>query len=231
VLTILLSVVGMSVFIFSLASSTQGAEGKPGWKAKWEKTVQAAKREGQINLYGDQEINHPAILEVFKKNYPDIKIVTVSGHAEIIQRIVAERRARKYLVDVTSGGPGQNRTAYLANFLQPIRPHLMLPEVTDTTAWYGGQHFFPDPENKHIFLYEGTPGSASIAYNTKKLSNLDQIRSYWDVLDAKWRGNIGFFSYGRGMGALRRVALRTYALLNSFRARAKGSGLNLSVSR
>jgi len=37
-----------------------------------------------------------------------------------------------------------------------------------------------------------------VAYNTKKLTNFDEIRSYWDILDPKWRGNIGFFSYGRG---------------------------------
>jgi len=192
------AIVGLWVFIFSLVSPIQAQQTGSSWKAKWDKTLQAAKKEGQINIYGGEEINHPVILEVFSKRYPDIKIVTVSGHSEVIQRVVAERRARKYLVDVYSLGPGSVRTAYLANFLQPIRPVLILPEVTDTSGWYGGQHFYGDPKKQYIFLYEGTPASSSVAYNTNKLTNLDEVRSYWDILNTKWRGNIGFFSYGSG---------------------------------
>ena len=191
------AVVGLWVFIFSLVSSSNAQQDKSSWKVKWEKTLQAAKKEGQINIYGGEEINHPGILQVFSKRYPEIKIVTVSGHSEVIQRVVAERRARKYLVDVYSLGPGSVRTAYMANFLQPVRPLLLLPEVTDTSAWYGGQHFYRDPEQQYIFLYEGTPASSSVAYNTQKLTNFNEIRSYWDILDPKWRGNIGFYSYGR----------------------------------
>lgn len=192
------AVVGLWVFIFSLVSSSNAQQDKSSWKVKWEKTLQAAKKEGQINIYGGEEINHPGILQVFSKRYPEIKIVTVSGHSEVIQRVVAERRARKYLVDVYSLGPGSVRTAYMANFLQPVRPLLLLPEVTDPSAWYGGQHFYRDPEQQYIFLYEGTPASSSVAYNTQKLTNFNEIRSYWDILDPKWRGNIGFYSYGSG---------------------------------
>ena len=190
--------IGQLVFLLHLVSPIQAQQTGSSWKTKWDKTLQAAKKEGQINIYGGEEINHPVILEGFSKRYPDIKIVTVSGHSEVIQRVVAERRARKYLVDVYSLGPGSVRTAYMAKFLQPIRPVLILPEVTDTSGWYGGQHFYGDPEQQYIFLYEGTPASSSMAYNTKKLTNLDEIRSYWDILNPKWRGNIGFFSYGSG---------------------------------
>jgi len=194
----ILWVIGQLVFLFHLVSPIQAQPTGSSWKAKWDKTLQAAKKEGQINIYGGEEINHPVILAGFSKRFPDIKIVTVMGHSEVIQRVVAERRARKYLVDVYSLGPGSVRTAYLADFLQPIRPVLMLPEVTDASGWYSGKHLYPDPEQQYIFLYEGTPASSSVAYNTKKLTNLDEIRSYWDILDPKWRGNIGFFSYGRG---------------------------------
>jgi len=194
----ILWVIGQLVFLHHLVSPIQAQQTGSSWKAKWDKTLQAANKEGQINIYGGEEINHPVILEAFSKRYPDIKILTVSGHSEVIQRVVAERRARKYLVDVYSLGPGSVRTAYLANFLQPIRPVLILPEVTDTSGWYGGQHFYGDPKKQYIFLYEGTPASSSVAYNTNKLTNLDEVRSYWDILNTKWRGNIGFFSYGSG---------------------------------
>jgi len=188
------TIVGIWVFIFSIVSPSGAQQDKSSRKAKWEKTLQAAKKEGTVTVYGGAEITHPEILKVFKKRYPDIKVVTVSGHSEVIQRIVAERRARKYLADVFSYGPNAARTAYLANFLQPLAPHLMLPDVNDMTAWYRGQHFYRDPQNKYIFLYEGTPGSSSMAYNTNKLTDLSGIRSYWDILDPKWRGEIGFLA-------------------------------------
>lgn len=186
-----LSIVGTLAFVLFFASVGQG-------QSKWDKTLAAAKKEGRVTIYGGEEITHPAILAAFKKRYPDIKVVTASGHSEIIQRVVAERRAGKFLVDLYSLGPGSVRTAYLANILQPIRPTLMLPDVIDQSKWYGGKHFYGDPEKKYIFVYEGTPASSSIAYNTKKLTDLSQIGSYWDVLKPHWRGNIGFYSYGRG---------------------------------
>ncbi len=192
------AIIGPWVFIFLLAAPGSAQPDKSSWKAQWGRTLEGAKKEGRVTVYGGAEITHPQILNVFKKRHPGIKVVTVSGHSEVIQRIIAERRARKYLADIFSYGPNAARTAYLANFLQPIAPHLILPDVTDTSNWYRGQHFYRDPEKKYIFLYEGTPGSASMAYNTKKLTDLKEIRSYWDILDPKWRGKIGFFSYGSG---------------------------------
>ncbi len=167
-------------------------------QSKWDQTVAAAKKEGRITIYGGEEITHPAILAAFNKRYPDIKVITASGHSEIIQRVIAERRASKFLVDLYSLGPGSVRTAYLANILQPIRPTLMLPEVLDTSNWYGGKHVYGDPKNKYIFVYEGTPASTSMTYNSKKLTDFSEISSYWDVLKPRWRGKIGFYSYGRG---------------------------------
>ncbi len=205
----ILWVVGALVFLFNPISTTQAQQDKSSRKAQWEKTLQAAKKEGTVTVYGGAEITHPEILKVFKKRYPDIKVVTVSGHSEVIQRIVAERRARKYLADIFSYGPNAARTAYLANFLQPLAPHLMLPEVNDMTAWYRGQHFYRDPQNKYIFLYEGTPGTSSMAYNTNKLTDLSGIQSYWDILNPKWRGKIGFFSYGGG-GSMPTLMLTLY---------------------
>ena len=192
------AIVGFWVVIFSLVAPGDAQQDKSFLKAKWQNTLDGAKKEGTVTIYGGAEITHPQILNAFKKRYPFIKVITVSGHSEVIQRIIAERRARKYLADVFSLGPATLRVAYIANFLQPIAPHLMLPDVTDTSNWYRGQHFYRDPEKKHIFLYEGTPGSASMAYNTKKFTNLKEIKSYWDILDPKWRGKIGFFSYGSG---------------------------------
>ena len=183
--------------IFLLANTLLAASDSSDWRLRWEKTVGAAKKEGQVSLYGGEEITHPEIIGEFRREYPEIKVVTVSGHSEIIQRIVAERRAEKYLVDLFAYGPGSARTAYLAGFLDPIPPALILPEVTDLSKWYGGKHHYGDNEGKYIFIYEGTPNSPSVGYNIKEV-NPSQLSSIWDILMPKWVGKIGYFSYGEG---------------------------------
>jgi ABC-type glycerol-3-phosphate transport system substrate-binding protein len=76
------------------------AHAQSDWKKEWEKTIEAAKKEGQVNVYiGGWE----AVLEsgAFQKAYPEIKVTWVGGRAgEIAKRILAERRAGKFLADV-----------------------------------------------------------------------------------------------------------------------------------
>ena len=174
----ILALAGTLTFTLFLSSTVQAQD--TGWKAKWEKIVEAANKEGQVNTWGLPDITHPAIIQAFNKRYPKIKVVTVSGHTGEFNRLTAERRARKYLADVYASGPAIVRQAYINGFLEPLRPHLILPDVTDQSKWYGGKHIWGDPENKFLFLYEGTPASASMAYNTKKMPKL-AIKSYWDV--------------------------------------------------
>jgi len=182
---------------WSFASNTFAASDGDEWRIRWEQTVSAAKREGQLSIYGGEEITHPEIIGEFHKEFPAIKVVTVSGHSEIIQRIEAERRAERYLVDLFAYGPNAARTAYLSKFLDPIPPALILPEVTDPSKWYGGKHHYGDSEGKYVFIYEGTPNSPSLAYNTKEV-NPAQFTSIWDILNPKWVGKIGYFTYGEG---------------------------------
>lgn len=182
---------------WSLNASAFAASDGGEWRARWEQTVVAAKKEGQLSLYGGEEITHPEIIGEFRKEFPEIKIVTVSGHQEVIQRVIAERRADKFLVDLFAYGPNAGRTAYLLKFLEPMPPALILPEVTDLSKWYGGKHHYGDAEGKHIFIFEGTPNSPSLAYNTKEV-NSSQFTSVWDILNPRWVGKIGHYTYGDG---------------------------------
>lgn len=184
------------LLVLLLAHAPLGAATKS--DEPWNRIVEAAKKEGQLNTYGLPDVTHPAIIEAFNKRYPEIKVVTVLGHTELIQRIIAERRANKFVGDLFSSGPSILRQAYEAKYLQPLRPALLLPEVTDRTKWYGGKHLWSDPEEKYLLIFEGTPGSASVAYNTTKLPNVDEVQSYWDIVQPKWKGQIGFFNDGAG---------------------------------
>jgi len=185
---------GVAVLFWGLYSDALGAETRPGWQLEWEEVVKGAKKEGALAIYGGEEVTHLEVLKAFAKEYPEIKVVTVTGHgSELGSRIIAERRAGKYLVDVYAGGPSTPyRVLYLSKALDPITPVFILPEVTDTSKWYGGKHFYADPEDRYLFLYEGTvAGGGSIYYHTQQVDP-KEIQSYWDLLRPKWKGKILF---------------------------------------
>jgi iron(III) transport system substrate-binding protein len=177
------------IFVVNIVASVLAAEA-PRWQIEWQKTVEAAKREGQLSLYGGQEITHPDILTAFNKEFPFIKVTTVAGRAgDLMARITAERRADKFLADVMASGPNGPRTLYLAKVLAPIASTFILPEVTDTSKWYGGRHWYADPENQFIFMFEGTIITTGLSYNTKMISS-GEIKSYLDLLNPKWKGKL-----------------------------------------
>jgi iron(III) transport system substrate-binding protein len=174
------------------ASLSQSAESKPASQTDWEKAIAAAKKEGEVRLWGDQEITHPDIVAAFAKEYPFIKAVTVSGRVgELMPRIIAERRAGKYLADLYSGGlGGRSFFDFLkTGVLDPIKPVLLLPEVVDGSKWLNGEHYYADGEKRFVFMYEGSLAGVGLHYNTN-LVDLKEFRSYWDLLNPKWKGRI-----------------------------------------
>ena len=78
---------------------------------------------------------------------------------------------------------------YLGKALDPIAPSFILPEVTDASKWYGGKHWYADPENQYLFMFEGTINSTGLSYNTK-MAQPDEVKSFWDLLAPKWKGKL-----------------------------------------
>ena len=109
------------------------------------------------------------------------------------QRMIAERRADKYLADVfSSGGVTTHGQLHKANALDPIKPALLLAENTDPSKWYQNKHHYSDPEGQFVFNYVGSATYGSINYNTKFVDP-KEFKSYWDLLNQKWKGNQEYF--------------------------------------
>jgi len=180
----------MVAIVLLVAAKVHAAE-PPKWQAEWERTVRAAEQEGQVNVsiggYG-------AVIEsgVFQKAYPKIKVNYITGAGtDITQRIIAERRAGKYLLDVyNGGGVSLYQALYLGKMLDPIKPALILPEVLDTSKWWEGKLKFSDKEGGYVFVYEGNVSAgAGAAYNTQ-LIDPREYKSYWDLFNPKLKGKI-----------------------------------------
>ena len=152
--------------IFSLNAVAYAAQVNPAWRQEWEKTLETARKEGQVNVYIS---GYEAVLTDFEKEYPDIKLVAVTGRGnQLGQRLLSERRAEKYLADVVSAGANPNyQQFYPAKALDPIKPALILSEVTDQTKWYLKRHQYSDPEGQYVFNYVGSATYGAVNYNTK----------------------------------------------------------------
>ncbi len=183
-------VAGLLAFVAVERASrvAHAAEAKPGWQLEWEKTLAAAKKEGQVAVYIS---GYEEVLPDFQKEHPEIKVIAVTGRgSQIGQRLIAERRGEKFLADVvSSGGVTTYQQLHVAKVFDPIKPALLLPEIIDTSKWYQNRHHYADPEGQYVFSYVGSATYGSVSYNTK-LVDAKEFKSYWDLLNPKWKGKI-----------------------------------------
>jgi ABC-type Fe3+ transport system substrate-binding protein len=179
-----------AILVLSTRATTPGLAAEAAASGEWDKTVKAAEEEGAVTIYMTQAFES-VFREGFQKRFAKIKVNIVTGRGfQLAQRIMNERRGEKYLPDLYIGGNVSPLTVFhKAKILEPIQPLLLLPEVVDPEIWFEGKHHYNDPEGRYIFIFEGTPRSGEITYNTKLVIPAE-FRSYWNLLDQKWKGKI-----------------------------------------
>ncbi|HEY1372861.1 MAG TPA: hypothetical protein VGH50_10370 [Candidatus Binatia bacterium] len=180
----------LAAALLALALVTPGVAGAAEQSSEWDRTVQAAKKEGQVTVYVHSTYAPALESGAFQKAFPDIKLVTVSGvEFDLERRFMAERRAGKYLADVFMVGVLRSYNFYQAKLLDPIKPALLLPEVVDESKWWGKAHRYADPEKRYLFRYVGSSQLGQVYYNTQ-LVNPKEFSSFRDFLNPKWKGRM-----------------------------------------
>ena len=183
------ALVVLALFLVSRSFPAFAAED---WKREWEKTIEAAKREGEVVVYGPHNPMYRALWDTFQRNYPGITINFLPGKgSEHTQRVLAERRAGKYIADLVMGGSSSYRS-FPPGTLEPLRGHLILPETYDESAWWQKKLWFADPKNDSGVVLTGEVGTRRGSYNTKLL-DAKEIQSWWDLLKPKFKGKLGTF--------------------------------------
>ena len=158
------------------------------WEKEWESTIRAAKKDGKLVFHSGNSVE--PYFQEFEKKFPEIKATRLLTHggSAAHERLIAERRAGVYVADIVHLGAGSGSLLAAAGALDPLEPYMVLPEVLDPSKWFEGRHYFADKEGKYLLKYASNPG-VDVSYNTN-LVNPDSIKSYWDILDAKWKGKI-----------------------------------------
>jgi iron(III) transport system substrate-binding protein len=158
----------------------------------WDQVVEAARREGTLLVYGPPGPTYrPVLVNAFEKAYPGIKVDGVfGGGAENAQRLITERTAGRFIVDVLVSGPITPLTTLKEpGIIQPLRPVLALPEVLDESLWHQGRLWWvAAPEPYTVLQFSGQ--ASTIATYNKTMVDPTQFKSYWDFLAPRWKGKI-----------------------------------------
>ncbi|MGH7771874.1 MAG: ABC transporter substrate-binding protein [Candidatus Binatia bacterium] len=175
----------MLVLPLSVAAQTPNS----GWKAEWDKTLAAAKKEGKVvvSIPASAELRKTTE-EVFTKRF-GIPIELFPARAsDVVRRMVDEYRAGIRYFDVHIGGTSSIVTGLLAEgIVEPFEPWMALPEVKDPKNWWGG-HVWADKARQNVYMFLAYL-TETLWYNTKGLRP-EEIRSYDDLLNPKWKGKI-----------------------------------------
>src|ERR1043166_1914259 len=126
----------------------------PRWKTMWDEHLAAAKKEGKVVVVGSPDpVMRQAIIPKFIARF-GIPVEFIAGSSgQMVSRVRTERYSSIYSVDVFMAGAATTVNAlYAEKMLDPLKPLLVLPEVTDGAKWKRGKPWFADPEERYILL-------------------------------------------------------------------------------
>jgi iron(III) transport system substrate-binding protein len=150
----------------------------------------AAKREGKVVVMGQTGTPvSEALADAFQRAYPDITVeYTGINGAQMVTKMLTERAAGLYTVDVVVHGTTSVVNGLLPEgALDPLPPALVGPDI-DPSKWRGGAFDFADESGQHALLFLGGM-KIPLIYNPE-LIRPNEITSYQDLLDPKWKGKI-----------------------------------------
>lgn len=178
---------GVSIFV----PPVHGQQSKIPGSLEWDKLVDAARKEGKVtvSIPASAELKKQ-IEEQFKKRFGiEVEVFTARGGAGV-RRMADEFKAGVRHFDLHIGGSSSIISGMLdEGILDPLEPWMALPEVKDPKQWWGG-HLWVDNTKRFIYMFQAYLPE-SIWYNTD-LVKPNEIRSFDDFLNPKWKGKIGF---------------------------------------
>jgi iron(III) transport system substrate-binding protein len=139
--------------------------------------VEAAKKEGDLTVYHVYP-NLPIVMAAFTKKY-GIKVKPWrAGSEAVLQRVVTEARAGRSVVDVMQNNAPESEAAHQEKLLQEVR-----------SPFHQDLHAVAVPAHKEWVGI--TLDIWTTAYNTNKIKKEDLPKTYQDLLDPKWKGQLG----------------------------------------
>lgn len=182
---------GLACFLLVGAGGLHAGEAKPAAAVEWERTVEAAKKEGKVvvSIPVSAELRR-GIEKVFKQRFGIEPELNVGRAASIVARIQQESRSGVPYFDLHMGGSESMVTGLLSEgILAPLEPAMILPEIKNPNSWWGG-HIWVD--NAKRYIYASHAHQVELIWRNTDYVKPEEIRSLTDLLNPKWSGKIGY---------------------------------------
>ena len=141
--------------------------------------VEGAKKEGKIVWYTTLIVDQVVrpLKEAFEKEYPFLEVEYYRGNSEnVVRKMLAEYQAKRYDVDLIDGTVSPVMVKR-AGFLQPFYSPSLADypaELKDPQGFWGSTNLY--------FL--------TLGYNTKMVKPDEVPKTYDDLLNPKWKGQM-----------------------------------------
>ena len=182
---------GSAYFVLLGTGGLYAGEAKPSPPVEWERTVEAAKKEGKVvvSLPASAELRR-GIEKVFKQRFGIDAELTTGSAASIVGKIRQEAKSGAAYFDLHMGGGESMIAGLLAEgILAPLEPAMMLKEIQDPNNWWGG-HIWLD--NAKRYIYASQAHQVELIWRNTDHAKPEEIRSLADLLNPKWSGKIGY---------------------------------------
>lgn len=164
------------------------AEQKAPGKSAWDRLITEAKKERRLSFWSvaDGAFKAPVVNAMREKFGIELDFITGRGN-ELQAKLLTQRKAGIYDIDVYMGGKSMAVDLKPQGVLDPLPPHLFLPEVLDPKVWWDGKLTYIDSD-KQILAVVANPSSA-LAVNSNIIGK-GEVTSYLDLLNPKWKGKM-----------------------------------------
>ncbi|MBI4331357.1 MAG: extracellular solute-binding protein [Chloroflexi bacterium] len=179
-----------------------------GWEQDWQKAIAAARQEGPLVIYvsGASAELRQEMTKGFKNKF-GLDVEWLEGKsAELIAKILQERRAGLFIPDLIMGSTTRQQTILKPEgVLDPIKPLLVLPEVLDKKVWFGGDIAWVD--NEKMYTINATLAPDYLLTINTSIVKPDDIKSYNDLLAPRWKGQITMLNPGGSLKPFSEILL------------------------
>ncbi len=177
------------LLLISLTFAGQGQAAEPTARS-WDSAVAQAKKEGSVSIYTNwRPGTRIALTKAFFDRYGiNLDFVPFSRGEDITVRASKEKSAGLKIADVFgTGAPSLITVLKPKGLLGPMKPLLILPEVTDPKAWRGQRFPFMDKDQKTVGMMASV--NRDIIYNVNQVKK-GEISTYKDLLKPQYKGKI-----------------------------------------
>jgi ABC-type Fe3+ transport system substrate-binding protein len=176
------------------AGSGAARSGAPRWgmnaeqQAAWDQIEAAANKEGSVTVYALTTLTPeqlPRLQELWKKDYPGIKIDLTTGRpVDVTTKVSTEFDAKAHVADVAQLGGSTGRQLDRMGALEPFNP----PAVQDPSVKWRINPL--QDEAQRGTNLAGTLSYVPIWINSQLVKPEDEPHTHLDVTDPKWKGKI-----------------------------------------